>query len=102
MSDRNGLPVPPHPPPRVPGLWELGRKRLRPQARLLGLSLVVGVVAGVGAILFYVACQVVVHFALDAAVGYRPSSPLGEPEVLDRTAAAFRPWLLLVVPTVGG
>jgi chloride channel protein, CIC family len=69
---------------------------------LLGLSLVVGVVAGVGAILFYLACQVVVHYALDGLVGYHPSSPLGEPEVFEKTASTFRPWLLLIVPAVGG
>jgi chloride channel protein, CIC family len=102
MSTRNGPPVPSHPLRWFPELWELGRKRLRPQARLLGLSLVVGVVAGVGAILFFLACQVVVHYALDGLVGYRPTSPAGEPEVLERTATAFRPWLFLVVPTVGG
>ncbi len=102
MSDTKGPPVPSHPLRWFPELWELGRKRLRPQARLLGLSLVVGVVAGVGAIVFYLACQVVVHYALDLVVGYRPSSPLGEPEVFRPTDTGFRPWLLLLVPTVGG
>ncbi len=85
-----------------PEFWELSKKRLRPQARLLGLSLVVGVVAGLGAILFDSACQVVVHYALDAVVGYRPHHPQGEPPLLPETATAFRPWLFLVVATVGG
>jgi CIC family chloride channel protein len=102
MNARNGPPVPSHPLRWLPELWELSRKRLRPQARLLGLSLVVGLVAGLGAIVFYVACQTVVHYALDLVVGYRPISPLGEPEVFAKTNTEFRPWLLLVVPTVGG
>ena len=66
---------PSHPLRWFPEFWELSRKRLRPQARLLGLSLVVGVVAGLGAIVFFVACQVVVHFALDAVAGYHPHAP---------------------------
>ncbi len=36
----------------LPEFWELSRKRLRPQVRMLGLALVVGIVAGLGAIVF--------------------------------------------------
>jgi hypothetical protein len=35
--------VPTHPLRWLPEFWELGRRRLRSQARLLGLSLAVGV-----------------------------------------------------------
>jgi len=66
------------------------------------LALVVGLVAGLGAIVFYVGCQVVVHYALDAVVGYRPTPPAGEPPFLGATQQPFRPLLLLLVPTVGG
>ncbi len=96
------LPPPSHPLRWFPEFLELGRRRLRPQARLLGLSLVVGVIAGVGAIVFFAACQVVVHVALDRAAGYRAASPGGEPSVFAETDTPFRPWLLLLVPTVGG
>src|SRR5262245_24341863 len=85
-----------------PEFWALRRKRLRPQARLLGLSLVVGVVAGLGAIVFYVACQLVVHYALDRVVGYHTLHPAGEPRLLPESTTPFHPWLLLVVPAVGG
>jgi chloride channel protein, CIC family len=93
---------PSHPFRWFPEFWELSRKRLRPQARLLGLSLVVGVIAGLGAIVFFTACQVVAHYSLDAVVGYRPHAPGGEAPVLEEASQAFRPWLLLVVPAVGG
>ena len=76
--------------------------RLRPQARVLAWSLVVGVIAGVGAIVFFAACQVVAHFTLDAIAGYRPGEPGGESPLFNPTGQAFRPWLLLIVPTVGG
>ena len=45
-------PVPSHPLRWFPEFWELSRRRLRPQARLLGLSLVVGIISGLGAIVF--------------------------------------------------
>jgi CIC family chloride channel protein len=64
--------------------------------------LVVGIVAGLGAIVFYTACQVVVHYALDSAAGYRPHHPKGEPPLLKETEHPFRTWLLLLIPTAGG
>jgi CIC family chloride channel protein len=69
---------------------------------LLGLSLVVGVISGLGAIVFFAACQVVFHFSLDAVAGYRPITPGGELPLLRETESVLRPWLLLLVPTVGG
>lgn len=95
-------PVPSHPLRWFPEFLELGRKRLKPQARLLGLSLVVGVVSGLGAIVFFAACQVVFHYALDVGAGYHPHAPGGEPPLLADTSGALRPWLLLVIPTLGG
>jgi len=86
-------------------LLKLGQRRIRSQARLLGLAILVGIVAGLGAILFYLATQVVEHYALGTLVGYRPEPrPGGEslPFWLSWGDSAFRPWLLLVVPAVGG
>jgi CIC family chloride channel protein len=87
-----------------PEFWELSRKRLRPQARLMGLSLVIGVIAGVGAIAFYAACQIVFYYALYDLAGYQPHHPQGEPELpfLPQLAREFQWWMILLVPTVGG
>jgi CIC family chloride channel protein len=64
--------------------------------------LVVGIVAGIGAIVFYASCQAVFRFSLDAVAGYHPSSPGGEPALFGESLTAFRPWFLLIVPVVGG
>jgi CIC family chloride channel protein len=85
-----------------PEFWEIGRKRLRPQMRLLGLSLLVGIVAGVGAVVFYWACVVVFHDTLESLAGYRPTHPGGELPLFGETTAPLRPWLLLIIPAVGG
>lgn len=66
------------------------------------LSLLVGVIAGVGAVVFFTACQVVFHYALDEGAGYHPLTPLGEPPMLTETTKNLRPWMLLIIPTVGG
>jgi CIC family chloride channel protein len=68
----------------------------------MGLSLVVGVIAGLGAIVFFAGCQVVFHYALDALAGYRPSHPENEPPLIPETVRPFVPWLILVLPTLGG
>jgi CIC family chloride channel protein len=98
----SSIQVPTHPLRWFPEFLELGGRRLRPQARLLGLSLLVGIVAGVGAIVFFSACQVVFRFSLDALAGYHPHSPGGEPALLGESRGALEPWLLLIVPAVGG
>jgi CIC family chloride channel protein len=97
-----GPPVPTHPLRWFPEFWDLGRRRLRSQVRLMGLSLVVGVISGLGAVAFFVACQVVFHYSLDLFAGYHPPGPGGEPAVLPSSDTPFRPWMLLVLPTIGG
>ena len=95
-------PVPSNPLRWLPEFWELSRKRLRPQVRVLGLALAVGIVAGLGAIVFYIACQAVTHYALDGAAGYRPTHPGGEPPLWGETNRLFQPWMLLLIPAAGG
>ena len=95
-------PSPSHPTQWLPEFWEISRRRLRPQARLMALALLTGIVAGLGAIAFYGACQFVVHHALSGFVGYHPLHPGGEPPLSPEPLTRFRPWLLLVVPTLGG
>lgn len=89
----------------IPGFHKSGSSRLRRQVRLLGLAILVGAVAGLAAIVFHVATQAVEHYALGNLIGYHPSPrPAGESPLawLASGDTAFRPWLLLVVPTVGG
>ena len=69
----------------------MGRQRVRAQARLMMLSVFVGIIAGAGAIVFFAACQLVSHVALDRMAGYRPQSPKGEPPLFEETAVRFHP-----------
>lgn len=85
-----------------PEFLDLNRKRLRPQARLLALSLLVGVIAGLGAILFYAASQTVFHFTMASLAHYLPSEPGGERPLFGEAAGPLHPWMLVVIPMVGG
>jgi len=70
-----------------------------------GLAALVGVVAGLGAIVFYMATRVAEHYALGVIAGYYPEPrPGGEATLswLPVSVHPFFPWLLLLVPTIGG
>ena len=63
----------------IPEMVKLSQNRFRTQIRLLGLAALVGIVAGLGAIVFYVATRVVEHYALGVIAGYYPEPrPGGE------------------------
>jgi len=98
------------------GLWpHSGAKAV---GRGIVHAMMVGIVAGFGAILFHLLCIAVTHFSLNYLAGYEPGGPANEVEYEDlsgprphevRTAGevvqVHRPvnlWMLLLVPTVGG
>ena len=88
-----------------PQVFRQGSDRIRGQVRLLGLAGLVGVVAGLGGIAFYIATRVVEHYALGVGAGYCPEPhPGGEPSLawLPTVTHALHPWLLLLIPTIGG
>ena len=95
-------------PQRIPLVPSISAADTSPdsvQARLLGLAVLVGIVAGIGAIVFYLATRIVEHYALGGIVGYQqPVQPAGEAEIawMPVWVSTFRPWLLLIVPTLGG
>jgi len=83
----------------------LGSRRIRGHVRILGFAALVGVVAGLAGIAFYIATRVVEHYALGMLAGYSPEpAPLGEPSLtwLAEVTHPLYPWLLLVIPTLGG
>jgi len=88
-----------------PEVLQLRSRRIGGQVRLLGFATLVGIVAGIGGIAFYVATRVVEHYALGGGAGYYPQPhPGGEPDFswLTMWAHPFHPWLLLLIPTLGG
>lgn len=89
----------------IPEFLQLSSPRVRSQVRMLGLACLVGLVAGIGAILFYIATQAASDLALGWGVGYYAEPhPAGHVPLpwIPKSHHPFIPWLLLVVPTVGG
>jgi chloride channel protein, CIC family len=93
-----------HPFRWFPEFLEFGKRRMRSQGRVLAASVLVGIVAGFGGILFSIAGQAVVQVALEGAAGYNAPGPAGEVRFpwIPSFNAPFNPWLLLLIPMVGG
>ncbi len=66
------------------------------------LSGLVGVVTGLGAILFQLLCQIVVHFTLVSLAGFQPGEAAGESPLFEAHDVVFRPWALVLVMALGG
>jgi CIC family chloride channel protein len=75
---------------------------VRSVGRYMVLGIFVGVVAGVGALAFFAACQWCQHYLLDYLAGFRPGEPYGEPVLFSPTDTPLRRWMLLLVPALGG
>jgi len=108
-------PPPENPPPRkgfrlnllgwFPEFLEFGKRRVRTQLRLLSMAFLLGLITGLGAIVFYLATAVVAHYALGGGAGYHPEPhPGGEPQLawLAAVGGSLHPWMLLLIPAAGG
>ncbi len=81
---------------------EAEKLELQSVGRTLALCSLVGLVAGLGAIVFQYLCQWTSHVALDALAGLRMEGPAGERALFAATTAPFRPWALPLVVAAGG
>jgi len=62
----------------------------------------IGIIAGFGAVLFHYLCGLGMHYFLDMMAGYRPGNPAGEHLLLPHTDTPFNQWMLLILPALGG
>jgi chloride channel protein, CIC family len=62
----------------------------------------IGVIAGLGAVVFHYLCVLGTHYFMDLFAGYRPPPPAGEHHLLEPTTRPLSRWLLLFLPAMGG
>ncbi|RZB36843.1 MAG: chloride channel protein, CIC family [Desulfobacteraceae bacterium Eth-SRB2] len=62
----------------------------------------IGLIAGLGSIVFQYLCQLGLHYFMDFMAGYRPPSPSGEQHLLYPTNTPFNRITLLFLPALGG
>ena len=64
--------------------------------------IIIGIIAGLGSIIFHYLCMLGMHYFMDMFAGYRPPAPAGEHHLLSPTATPFNRWVLLILPALGG
>ncbi len=64
--------------------------------------LLIGLIAGLGSVVFHYMCQLGIHYLMDMMAGYRPPAPHGEHHLLPPTDTPFNRWVLLFLPSLGG
>jgi len=62
----------------------------------------IGIIAGLGSVVFHTLCVLGSHYFMDMIAGYRPPPPAGEHHLLHPTATPFNRWILLILPALGG
>ncbi|MCA9155799.1 MAG: chloride channel protein [Planctomycetales bacterium] len=78
------------------------RYDLHSTGKWLVLSALIGIVAGLGAIVFQFLTQAIQAIALIPLAGYVPGEAAGEHPYLEPTVGAFTPWILVAVMAIGG
>jgi CIC family chloride channel protein len=87
-----------------PGRWTSLITYLRQHAisRWMFYSLLIGIVAGLGAAAFFVSLEWLKYFVLDYLAGYPMDSPAGERLVHAVAHGTPKAWVLFLVPAIGG
>jgi len=75
---------------------------LKYASKWLFYFVLIGIIAGFGAVLFHYLCGLGMHYFMDALAGYRPGNPAGEHLLLPHTSTPFNKWVLLILPALGG
>lgn len=66
------------------------------------LGTVVGIVAGIGAIIFFALLQGSSFLLLDYLAGMRVEETAGEPAIFGHAATELKRWMLVILPALGG
>ncbi|MBU0985984.1 MAG: chloride channel protein [Proteobacteria bacterium] len=62
----------------------------------------IGIIAGLGSVVFHYLCQVGSHYCMDLIAGYRPPSSAGEHDLFALSDTPFNRYILLILPALGG
>ncbi len=81
---------------------KVGSQHIAVAGRWLFYFVLIGIIAGCGAIIFHYLCGLGMHYFLDMMAGYRPDAPAGEHLLLPHTQTPFNRWILLFLPALGG
>jgi CIC family chloride channel protein len=92
------------PPPPKRGAWlNLGNTFDVAHAGKWALYFIaIGLIAGLGSVVFHYLCQLGIHYLMDFLAGFRPPTPAGEHHLIPSTSRPLNRWILLFLPAAGG
>jgi len=64
--------------------------------------LLIGIISGLGAVLFEYLCGIASHFLTDYLAGFTPPEAAGAYSHFEKTSSVFNRWVLLFLPAAGG
>ena len=76
--------------------------RITRAGRRLFHYFLIGLIAGLGSVVFHYLCELGIHVFLDQMAGYRPPHPAGEIPLIPPSETPFIRWMLFFVPAMGG
>jgi len=79
-----------------------GSARLSMAGKWAFYFVLIGLIAGMGSVVFQLLCQTGSHFFMDQLAGYRPPAPAGESPLFVPTQTPFNRWMLFFLPALGG
>ncbi len=80
----------------------LKTEQLSTAGKHLFYFLLIGVIAGLGSIVFHYLCQLGLYFFMGQMAGYNPPAPGGEAPLFHAAGVPFRRWMLFLLPAIGG
>ena len=96
---------------KKPEIWKIFSKLFRNRLSSIRIAsagkwafyyVLIGLIAGLGSILFHYLCGLGSHYFMDLMAGYRPPSPAGESHLFAPTENLFNRWILFLLPAMGG
>ncbi len=76
--------------------------KLAHAGKMIAYFVTIGIIAGLGAVVFHYLCLVGSHFFMDMVAGYRPPGPAGEHHLFPPTDTPLTKWALFILPAIGG
>ncbi len=85
-----------------PRVQYTGSRSMIAASKWMVYYVLIGIIAGFGAVVFHYLCHLGSHLFLDQLAGYRPPPPAGEGHLFPPSDTPFTRWMLLIVPALGG
>ena len=88
---------------KIPGWFSIKKEfDFRSAGRWLLLGSIVGVISGLGAILFQSLLIYLKEFSINHLMGLNPIIPGGEQQISHFTTGVFNPYMTVILPALGG